>query len=188
MIIKPINNNIIFTFVDRVNTKGEFEKDQTDSGILLQANFDDSAKSPRWVNVIAVGPECKDIQVGMQVLLPNLRWTSGVKVNNRKVWRSDETQVVAHRASPQSEIVPIGNNVLFTQVKKEAERSFGSIILVGGNDDTPSGVAVSVGPKGEQSLVGATFYYDDTNFTDTFFHGNVELSFIKDDLILAFVA
>lgn len=188
MNIKPINNNIIFTFVDRVNSKGEFEKEQTESGILLQSSFDDSAKSPRWVNVVAVGPECKDIKVGMQALLPNLRWTSYVKVNDQKVWRSDETQAVAYRTSPDSAVVPIGSTVIFTQKKKEAVRSSGMFLLVGGNDDTPSGVAIAVGPEADQDLAGATFFYNDTNFTDTFVHGGVEMSFIKDDSILAYVA
>ena len=100
MKLTPVGNNIAFTFLDRVNSKGEFEPDPTASGILLQASFDDSAKQPRWANVVAVGPRCETIKPGMQILLPNLRWTSHFKVDGQKVWRSDETQVAAYRASP----------------------------------------------------------------------------------------
>lgn len=186
MKIMPINNNIIFTFVDRVNSKGEFEREKTESGILLQSSFDESAKSPRWVNVVAVGPECKHVKVGMQALLPNLRWTSHIEVEERKVWRSDETQVVAVRDNPTSNISPLTSVVLFKQAEKQQLRSSGLIIVVGNDGNTPSGTVIAVGPDAEPALAGATIYYDDTNFTDTFVHNGVTLSFIKDENILAY--
>jgi co-chaperonin GroES (HSP10) len=186
MKIIPINNNIIFTFVDRVNAKGEFEREKTESGIYLQSSFDESAKSPRWVNVIAVGPECKTIKVGMQALLPNLRWTSNIKVDGQMVWRSDETQAVAYRETATADIKPLTNVVLFKQQAKEQMRPSGLLIVVGNSTDSPSGNVVSIGPDADPALTGSTIYYDDTNFTDTFSHAGVTLSFIKDDSILAF--
>lgn len=185
MKIVPINNNIIFTFVDRVNAKGEFEREKTESGIFLQSSFDESAKSPRWVNVIAVGPECKHIKTGMQALLPNLRWTSNIKIGERMVWRSDETQAVAYRETSASEIKPLTNIVLFKQQAKEQMRASGLLIVVGNNTDTPSGTVVAIGPDADPSLAGSTIYYNDTNFTDTFTHAGTTMSFIKDDDILA---
>lgn len=187
MKLLPITKNIIFKFVDKVNAKGEFEKGQTESGILLQSSFDDSAKSPRWVDVVAVGPDCTLVQPGFQALLPNLRWTPNFKVDGEMMWRTDETEVVAVRAAPQAQVIPLKNVVLFKRHEKVAFKSTGLIVVMGGNTDTPSGTVIDAGPDAASELVaGSTIYFDDTNFTDTFVHGGVTMSFIKDDSILAY--
>lgn len=188
MNIVPVKSNgIAFEFIDRVNSKGEFEKEATASGIVLNASFDDSAKEPRWVKVIAVGPECT-VKVGQQALLPNLRWTSGLKFEGTRVWMSDESQVVAVRDSASAPIEPLANFVLFRRKPKADLKSpSGIIVAIGGSDETPSGVVLHMGPKVSPDLsYHATIYFDDTNFTDTFRHAGVTMSFIKDDSILAY--
>lgn len=187
MSLIPVGNNIAFTFVDRVNSKGQFEPEKSEAGIVLNPGIDDSAKNPRWASVVAVGPRCEAIKPGMQVLLPNLRWTSSFTFEGSKVWRSDESQVVAYRATPTSEIHPIGAYVLFKQIVKEYVRPGSLIIVVGGtSDDTPSGTVVAVGPDATPDLKpGQILYFSDTNFTDTFKHAGVTMSFIKDENILA---
>lgn len=189
MNITPINNNIIFKFVDRVNAKGEFEKEATEAGILLQSSFDDSAKDPRWVNVVAVGPECTTVKPGEQVLLPNLKWTSRFTVDGEKMWRSDETQAVAVRDNARADIRALAAHVLFEETPKEAVRASGLVLVIGGNDSTPSGTVAHVGPGvAEELTVGSRIYYDDVNFTDRFVHNGRKLSFIKDESILAYEA
>lgn len=189
MNVTPINNNIIFTFVDRVNSKGEFEQDSTPAGILLNASFDDSAKSPRWVNVVAVGSKCTAIKPGDQVLLPNLRWTSHIKFDDKKLWRSDESQAVAVRDHAEAEIRPLSTYVLFEETRVESVRASGLILVVGASDETPSGTVAHVGPDVAGELaVGAKIFYNDTNFTDRFVHNGRNLSFIKDESILAYEA
>jgi co-chaperonin GroES (HSP10) len=187
MTLIPVGNNIAFTFVDRVNSKGEFEPPPTESGILLQSSFDDSAKQPRWGNVVAVGARCTTIKPGMQILLPNLRWTSHFTVGGQKVWRTDETQVAAYRATPTSQVHPMTTYVLFKKIVKEFVRPTTLIIVVGGtNDETPSGTVFAVGPDATPDLKsGQVLYYSDTNFTDTFVHAGITMSFIKDENILA---
>lgn len=187
MNLTPIKNNIVFEFIDRVNAKGEFEKEKSESGLVLTSSFDDSAKEPRWINVVAVGPDCTSIRPGQQALLPNLRWTSGFKFGGVRMWKSDETQVVALRDAPASQIQPLENVVLFRRNAKTELKSPSGLIVVGGNDETPSGVVLHVGPDVSAELQsGATIYFDDTNFTDTFKHAGVVMSFIKDDSILAY--
>ncbi len=185
MNIKPLKNNFAFTFVDRVNSKGEFEKERTDSGIYLKGSFDDSAKQPRWVDVIAVGPDCTVVAVGDRVLLPNLRWTSHFKVEDRKVWRSDETEIAAIARSGQ--LQAFGSFVLFIRTKKDMVRSTGGLYIVGGtSDETPSGTVFNVGPKVDGDLKpGNILYFNDTNFTDEFTFAGIQLAFIKDENILA---
>lgn len=185
MIIKPLKNYFAFTFVDRVNAKGEFEKERTESGLYLRGTFDDSAKQPRWVDVIAVGPECKDIAVGDRVLLPNLRWTSHFKVEDSKVWRSDETQVAAIQRG--DDVQAFGSYVLFIRKKSDPIRTVGGLYIVGGtSDQTPHGTVFNVGPKVDADIkAGQILYFDDTNFTDEFAVGQGQLAFIKDENILA---
>lgn len=184
--LAPIKNNIIFKFNDPVNAKGEFEKGTTETGIVLKSNFDDSAKEPRWVTVVAVGPECT-IKPGQHALLPNLRWTSGFKHLGERLWKSDQSQVVATRETANGEAVPLTNHVIFRMNKKaDLKPASGIIIVVGGSGDTASGVVVSVGPDADAELVGSTIYFDDTNFTDTYTANRVSYSFIKDENILAF--
>jgi co-chaperonin GroES (HSP10) len=187
MKLTPLGNNIAFTFVDRVNSQGQFEPESSAGGILLNPGVDDSAKNPRWVNVIAVGPLCETIKPGTQVLLPNLRWTSHFKVDGEKVWRSDESQAVAVRDNPHAPLIPLGEYVIFKQITKEFVRPSSLIIVVGkAHDETPTGRVIDVGPKVTSGVApDQILYYSDTNFTDTFRHAGVTLSFIKDTDILA---
>lgn len=184
MKLKALNNTFVFTFVDKVNAKGEFERETTESGIVLKSNFDESAKSPRWVKVVTAGEDCKVIKPGMLVLLPNLRWTISTKFLGERVWRSDEEQAAAYQ-SEAGDVIPMDNFVLFEQLKPETTLPSG-IIVMGGNDDTPKGKVVSIGKKVWSELQSSTMYYNDTNFTDTFTHKGKQLSFIKESDILAY--
>jgi co-chaperonin GroES (HSP10) len=187
MNIKPIKNNIIFQFVDRVNSQGQFEKDRTDSGIYLQASVDDSAKQPRWVNVVAVGPGCETVKPGMQALLPNLRWTSYFSMDGQKYWKTDEKEVVAVRDSNDSRCNPLADWVIFVERKAAAAKSSFGIVVVGGQEDTQTGLVTHLGPKCMTELEKSTIYHAMPNFSDKFQHGGFDLAFIKEENILAYV-
>jgi co-chaperonin GroES (HSP10) len=191
MNIKAIKNGFIFQFVDAVNAKGEFEKGTTDTGIILKATFDDSAKQPRWVNVVSVGPECKNIKEGDQVLLPALRWTAASKLEGQSIWKSDETQIVARRPRGDStnSLVPLASYVIFTPVKSgtATASASGLLVVIGNVGDTPKGTVVQTGPDASPELtVGSTIFYNDANFFETFTDGGTEYAFIKDENILMF--
>jgi|TARA_B110000977_G_scaffold177854_1_gene234810 co-chaperonin GroES (HSP10) len=61
----------------------KFEEVVTKSGIIL---LDDNATTrgihPRWAEVIAVGNEQEDIQVGQWVLVAHGRWSRGFTLND----------------------------------------------------------------------------------------------------------
>ena len=99
MTIKAIHNHILFQFLDRVNFKGQFEKETSPSGIILQSNFDDSAKEARWAKVLTCGPEVsKELtEPGCEILIENLMWTPGVKFQGETIWRTDEDKVLCYR-------------------------------------------------------------------------------------------
>jgi co-chaperonin GroES (HSP10) len=67
---------------DHVLVKGmEFSERISKGGLILPA---DDGKSegirPRWAEVIAVGPDQKEIKVGEFVLVEHGRWTRGMKI------------------------------------------------------------------------------------------------------------
>lgn len=187
MNITAIKKGFLFQFVDAVNTKGEFEKGETDSGIILKATFDDSAKQTRWVNVVAAGSECIDVQVGEQALLPALRWTEASKFEGQKIWKSDETQVAAVR-QPGGSFRPISSYVIFKQIKPAVQQQSSGLLIVVSHtaENTPKGEVVSIGPDATPELENSYIYYNDPNFFDTFVHDGVEYSFIKDENILMY--
>ena len=61
----------------------KFEEVVTKSGIIL---LDDNATTrgihPRWAEVIAVGNEQEDIQIGQWVLVAHGRWSRGFTLND----------------------------------------------------------------------------------------------------------
>lgn len=188
MNIRPIKKSFVFQFNDAVTSKGEFDNGTTAGGIILQPSFDDSAKQARWVTIVAAGNDCDDavFRPGAQVLLPALRWTEASKLEGQKIWKSDETQVVAYKDGDA--VVPIQNYVIFTQNKANVSQSqSGLLVVVGGVGDTASGTVVSVGSDAAEELqAGYKILYDDVNFNDTFEHGGVKYAFIKDESILAY--
>lgn len=186
MKLKPIKNTFIFRFLDSINNKGQFNKNTTESGIMLQASFDDSAKESRWVEVTEVGPACEDVKARDTVLLPALRWTSGVKFNDETVWKSDESQAVAKIDKVDNYLLPMRDIVIFKKIEDEDRTtSFGLVLVSDPNNNTPRGVVINLGPDCVDTTVGDIVYYDDANFFDTFIHNGEELAFIKESSILA---
>lgn len=188
MNIKPIKKSFVFQFNDAVTSKGEFDNGTTAGGIILQSSFDDSAKQARWVTIVAAGDECDAtvFKPGAQVLLPALRWTEASKLEGQKIWKSDETQVVAYKDGET--ITPLQNYVIFTQNKANvAQSQSGLLVVVGGVGDTATGTVVSVGSAAAGELqAGFKILYDDANFNDTFEAKGVKFAFIKDDNIFAY--
>ena len=93
MNIKPLNDSVIFEFLDTIQN-GAFST-KTKSGIILNnKNADDNSQTPRWGRVAAVGPEVKDVKVGEYVLIAPLRWTLGFKFNDVMLSKTVEKEVL----------------------------------------------------------------------------------------------
>lgn len=94
--IRPLQDKILFTFIESVEKGLFFEK--TNSGIVIGRNNDSTLKNPRWAKVIDVGPDVKhpDIKKGAEVLVDALRWTDSFKdvENDRKVWFTVEKDIM----------------------------------------------------------------------------------------------
>ena len=186
MRLRPIKNHIIFQFVDEVDANGKFVE-KTDWGFVIPGHFDNSAKSPRWCNVVEVGPECEDIKAGQQILVQALKWTPGFKLDDVRYWRTDETQVSVTRTSPTSPLVPLRDNVIFKRHDDNINEGKHGIQVVGDSIvETPKGTVVSIGPKCEDELKEATVFYSEENFFNKFEHEDKELWFIDEPSILAY--
>ena len=97
--ITAIYNQIVFQFIDKVNSKGMFEEATSKGGIIILGDTDKSAGQARWAKIISVGPDCSDPlrQEGCEILIENLRWSPGIKFNDQTYWRTDENQLLGYR-------------------------------------------------------------------------------------------
>lgn len=95
--LQAIRNHIIFRFIEKVSANGQFSRN-TDWGLTIAGHFDDSAKSPRWAEIVSLGPECGDELrgEGCLILIEPLRWTAGIDFQGQKFWKTDENQVLGY--------------------------------------------------------------------------------------------
>ncbi len=94
MKIKPLNDSIIFEFLDTISA-GHFAT-KTKSGIILgNKNANENAQTPRWGKVHAIGPDVVDVKVGDFILIEALRWTLGFKLDDQNLSKTVEKEVMA---------------------------------------------------------------------------------------------
>jgi co-chaperonin GroES (HSP10) len=183
--IRALHNHIIFEFEDPVTAKGEFEETQHKSGIYLKGGFEKSAKSPRWATILNVGPDCDHVCVGDRILIPALRWTEGIKFQDRRYWKTDESQIVGYVHN--DEFVLINEYVTFTKFEEViSKHSSGLVVISHIPTDTPHGAVSAIATGCVAELLNSTIYYDGANFFNTFEYDHSELSFIKESDILAY--
>jgi co-chaperonin GroES (HSP10) len=105
MNIKPLNDSVIFQFLDTI-TGGSFAT-KTKSGIILtNKNTDENSQKPRWGKVFAVGPDVKDVKEGDYILIAPLRWTLGFKFDNIELSKTIEKEIlmVADNVTDESDL------------------------------------------------------------------------------------
>lgn len=92
--LKPLSNNIMFSFLDITGgEKGRFT-DTHRSGIILVPSVS-SQKVHRWGKVQAVGPKVDGVVLGDYILIEALMWMEGTEVDNIKMWKTDDSKVLA---------------------------------------------------------------------------------------------
>jgi len=101
MKLKPIKNNIFFKFVDKLVTDQSdnrvFET-VSENGIVMMGNYDDSAKSNRWVEVLEVGPDVTpEIKTGSMICVEALQWTERSTLDGEDFWRTNDEKVLVVR-------------------------------------------------------------------------------------------
>lgn len=186
MRLRAIRNHVIFQFVDETDSKGQFVE-TTKWGFKIPGHFDNSAKAPRWGTVVEIGPECKHVKVGQQVLVNALKWTAGVKFDGKKVWRTDETQVAVFRSTPTSKLQPLGKTIVFQRINSTITEGKHGLQVVGDlSVDTPKGAVVLLGPDCVTELQGSVIYYNEENFFNKFDHKSEQLWYIDEPSVLVY--
>jgi co-chaperonin GroES (HSP10) len=92
--IRPLKNYIMFQFLDEAaGPQGKLQdRKYGESGIIIPT-LDSSQKLPRWGKVLAAGPEAA-VMVGEYILIEGLQWSFGTKVNDIKMWKTDDSKVI----------------------------------------------------------------------------------------------
>lgn len=96
MNIKPIRNVVMFQFLDATGgSKGKFDGGKTEGGIIIPV-LDSEQKIPRWGEVVALGPDAASsgLNVGDFILVEALMWSFGTKINDEKMWKTDDTKIL----------------------------------------------------------------------------------------------
>ena len=94
MTLRPLRNNIIFRFLEKTEgSKGAFNE-RTSSGIIIPLT-QSTQKAHRWAEVLAVGPLVDGVVPGDYILIEALMWMEGVKYDDGKVWKTDDSKVLA---------------------------------------------------------------------------------------------
>ena len=105
MNIKPLNDSVIFQFLDTI-TGGSFATKTKSGSILTNKNTDENSQKPRWGKVFAVGPDVKDVKEGDYILIAPLRWTLGFKFDNIELSKTIEKEIlmVADNVTDESDL------------------------------------------------------------------------------------
>lgn len=98
MHIEPVNNAVIFQFVDEA-LHSKF-LNTAKSGVLISAHNAAQSEKPRWGKVTHIGPEVKDVQPGDFILVDPGKWTMGFYVDDVRYWKTDETVIAATADEP----------------------------------------------------------------------------------------
>ena len=87
-IFKPLRDGILVRNMD-------FGEQKTESGlIVLSDDGKSSGIHPRWGEVIAVGNEQLDVQIGQYVMVAHGRWSRGFELNGETVRTVDPKDVL----------------------------------------------------------------------------------------------
>ncbi len=186
--LKPLNENVIFKFQDRVTSNNAFEGNYKSVGgiIVVQNATDVSAKSPRWAIADCVGDNVTNITANTKFLIPALRWTDAVVFNSQKYWMTHEDEIVAKVVDDK--IIPLNDYVIFIKQEKLKVNNSGLIAVVGNQDDVIYGQVTTIDDSNiDQINIGDMFIFNDPNFTSEFKFNNQTLSFVKLNEILAVI-
>lgn len=94
--LRALNNTIMFKFLDETSgAKGRFT-DTIPGSILVAVPTTTGQKVHRWGEVLLIGPLVDDtLKVGDYILIESLMWMEGTVVEGQKMWKTDDTKVLA---------------------------------------------------------------------------------------------
>ena len=94
MRLKPIGHAFLFSFTNET-ASGKFIEKSRGQIILTNQDLDNQGRYARWGKVEAVGDAITDFADGDFVLIEALQWTKEFKFEDKKLWKSDDSKVIA---------------------------------------------------------------------------------------------
>lgn len=94
MTLKAINRDFLFQFTDDT-AEGRFFQKAKSGIILTNQDMESQAKFARWGKVVSVGDNVTVVNVGDLVLIDYGKWTTAMRWEDVKYWRSNEEFVCA---------------------------------------------------------------------------------------------
>jgi hypothetical protein len=95
MALRPLGNTFLFAFMNETYG-GRFVERRRDSNIILtNQDVREQGDYARWGKVLATGKKVTDFKVGDIVLIEAKMWTVGFTHQEVKIWKSDQTKVIA---------------------------------------------------------------------------------------------
>lgn len=95
MKLEPIGSNLIFQFTDSV-VDGKFISNRS-SGIVqdLGNRFLEYGALCRRIRVHHIGPQCKNVSIGNEYVVENLKWTKSFIVDGQEYWMTREQHLLS---------------------------------------------------------------------------------------------
>lgn len=92
--LRPLGNGIMFRFLDHTGgVKGAFTESHR-SGIIIPTT-NSTQRTARWGEVLAIGEKVDGVKVGDYILIEPLMWSFGLTFENEKIWKTDDSKVLA---------------------------------------------------------------------------------------------
>ena len=95
--LQPIADHILFQFLEETEKHGHnLFKEKTGWGFQMKSSHEDTTKTPRWVEIIGLGPDVpEEFHIGQTVLVAPLMWTRQVDYKGLQFARTDPDQILA---------------------------------------------------------------------------------------------
>mgnify|MGYP003544301939 FL=1 len=92
-VLKPLNDVIIFQFIDEIMGQKRAFNDVTSTGIVV-VGAASNQRNARWGKVVAAGPKSGTIP-GNFILIDGLKWTVDFVIDGEKHWKTEDNYVLA---------------------------------------------------------------------------------------------
>lgn len=100
MIIEPVRNYVVFTFVEDI--VGERFVNDSGGAIVLLSDDKNQTSFPRWGKVIETGPDVSTVSKDEFILIEAGKWTSHFFVEGVRHWKTDEDMILCSADEPGS--------------------------------------------------------------------------------------
>lgn len=94
MTLRPLNNSILFKFLDQTSGKEGRFSERTRSGLVIPT-LQQTQKGERWGQVVVVGPNVEDVSAGDYILIEPLMWSMNGVFDGEKIWKTNADKIMA---------------------------------------------------------------------------------------------